>query len=451
MSPLSGASVPGRLPGGGGSPTLAVGDGARAQLGLHIHCALAALFVALIPVVPAPRDIAFAALTAFAVLRLPRTMPTYRALVRQPIVWFLLAWPAWQAVSLLWSPDVAEGIRELKAMRAVLVPFILWPVCGRGRYLVAAFLVGVVLLNGAQALSGAGLLITEHTELHPGRFGGLLNPIQAGISCAIGLCWAIAAVLVTRGGKRAMASVALVSAAAGLFFSGSRGPWVGAVAGIAVLLAVLAVRHPALRRRVTTLAILAALAGIVALATPRFQDRYAESVTESSDSWAHVDVTTSIGLRLWLWQAAWQEFRARPIAGTGAGGFVSAVKETQAYRADMLVLPEKERIVIAHPHSVYLHMLAVHGIVGGVILAGLLILALRQASRDREDPIYAAGALAALVAWTVGAGFDCYNRSGQTTYELALLVTLTLAGRTHSATAEEPAPPGPASTSTEKS
>jgi len=98
--------------------------------------------------------------------------------------------------------------------------------------------------------------------------------------------------------------------------------------------------------------------------------------------------------RIELWQAAWDEFRAHPVAGSGAGGFERWWFEHR--QSDQAV---------RDTHNLYAQTLGELGVVGLALLAAVLAIPLVAGVRARKHPL-AAVALAAYCAYLVHAFVD---------------------------------------------
>jgi O-antigen ligase len=95
-----------------------------------------------------------------------------------------------------------------------------------------------------------------------------------------------------------------------------------------------------------------------------------------------------------LWRAAWHDFEAHPIIGSGAGSY-------EGYWLQHRTTP----LQVKNAHSLYLETLAELGIVGFVLLIVALAAPLVAAFRVRRQPGIAV-AMGAYVAYLVGAGVD---------------------------------------------
>ncbi len=375
----------------------------RHAIGDRIHAACAVLYLLLLPLATTPKDVAFIALCAWAILRFPWTWRRYRDLGSDTLVWLLGAWALWHALSIFWSADPHQGFDELRAYRVVVTGFAIWPVIDRMVWMIAAFLLGAFLSNAAQLLQ-----FLEWFGLHPNpyqRLGGFVHPINTGAAMSIAICWHVSATLKGRSWTRWASIAALAAASVGLVFAGSRGPWISAAVGIALALVIIPIRRPRLRPRI----LLVVAMGVVTAAAgwPIAGDFVMVRVKQARanlEAFKEDPHAANEELRLAAWLAAWEAFRESPVLGVGAGGYAQAAAES-SFGA---MLPNSH-----HANSLYMHVLASTGIIGLALLAGVVGLSLYRAYRDRADHIYVDGSLFALITWLVGAAFDTYQLSGQ--------------------------------------
>ncbi|WP_243638230.1 O-antigen ligase family protein [Rubrobacter taiwanensis] len=105
-----------------------------------------------------------------------------------------------------------------------------------------------------------------------------------------------------------------------------------------------------------------------------------------------------------LWQVAWQNFAAHPVAGTG----------THNYEAKYYQLRERPTGTVRQPHMLQLEILSERGIIGGALFFGFLAVCLSAGFRDRFRSLQTegkaqVGALAAAVAyWFVHSGAEWF-------------------------------------------
>ena len=101
---------------------------------------------------------------------------------------FAMLFVAWNALSLLWSQDVAAGVEGLKAQRLLLLP-LFWPYGGSATWRFG-LLLGTALAGVASVLAVAGLVLPG-VEVFDGRVVPFQHPIVLGVLCAAGLVLAL--------------------------------------------------------------------------------------------------------------------------------------------------------------------------------------------------------------------------------------------------------------------
>jgi len=105
---------------------------------------------------------------------------------------------------------------------------------------------------------------------------------------------------------------------------------------------------------------------------------------------------TSLGSNRYdFWRVSLDEFRRHPLAGVGARGFRAAYLQQRRS-------PETP----ARAHSLELDTLMETGIVGFVLLAAALVLAVAAFARRARDDLVALGALGAFTCWLAHASID---------------------------------------------
>ena len=105
-------------------------------------------------------------------------------------------------------------------------------------------------------------------------------------------------------------------------------------------------------------------------------------------------LSLSLNGRPALWQAAVSDFRAHPVAGSGAGTF------------EQYWLQHRHRVYVSrYAHSLYLESLAEGGIVRLAILLAVIGVPLAAAVRMRGQPVVLT-ALGAFAAYVIHTGFD---------------------------------------------
>jgi putative inorganic carbon (hco3(-)) transporter len=309
------------------------------------------------------------------------------------------------------------------------------------------WLLGAVVMVGTAvclvALPGAG-------QLRP-RYGGAVvenraqglftEPNQLGSFSALLLFLACALWL---GGRtstvRTAAGLAALVAVSALALSLSRGSWLGAVAGTAVLLAVL----PMARRRLLLL-VPVAVAAVLALVVVQADVPQLGVISERLRTFSN-PTASPWDDRPAIYREAWSEIQARPLTGFGPGGFPVA-----SSRAESGV----RTIGAFHAHNVLLTVAAESGVPAVVLLIGFTlsvgVVALRTIRRlragDRPRDAALVACLAAALTMVVGQGLvDFTLRNPIIVVLVWSVVGLLLAADRVSASPGAPPAGGPAAT-----
>ena len=375
--------------------------------------------------VPGAKDVLLVALLIYTVLRQPKIHRCYGPLFRDPLAWWILAWPAWFAISLAWSPAPVFGAEELRAWRMLLVPLLLWPVMQQYRLLIITFVVGcgvVVLVQLGQVIGVPGFELDIQ-----GRADAWMHPILAGAMLVTAAIWMLAGVLQWRERRAVAMAACLIVVVVGLALTGSRGPWVSlAVAGTMLVIGTLVLCPTARRRTVTMGALgLVAIGGLILLDVYVLSGRLTGPVrsrietamveTDSSAGDDHYEIElggwhrTPVGYRLLIWEATRNVFLEHPITGIGGGGLSTELDEAwwlSDPNAAAAGIPLREQHL--NPHSLYLQVLASTGLIGCLLLVIPMILAASRLLGRAGDPVFF-GTTFVLVAWAAGAAFDAYQ------------------------------------------
>jgi hypothetical protein len=167
------------------------------------------------------------------------------------------------------------------------------------------------------------------------------------------------------------------------------------------------VRRREFPRRLENLALMAvavavALAVIVSHPTERFHTFKSLPVATGATGSDYVGshLTSSSGNGRWqYWTAAYDEFRAHPLVGGGAGSFAEWWTQHRPINSAAL-----------DAHSLYLEVFGELGLVGGLLLLALvavgLFLAVRRPLQSADRIANAASLGGAFVAYAAAAGFD---------------------------------------------
>lgn len=231
------------------------------------------------------------------------------------------------------------------------------------------------------------------------------GPIGLGRNAARGILVAVAFLLTSRrGGRQVLAFATLPLIAVAFIASGSRGPVLGLVIGLAVLL-VLTLRDRRARSRVVVVAFGAVLGAVMVTQLVPGQDvSRALSVLTGSEG------GLSTNGRAGLLSAAWNAFVTHPLVGTGTGSF-AALRPPELY-----------------PHNIFLEIASELGVVGLVLLIVVLAAGARAVWRSYATASAADRPQAALVAALFASAFVNAQFSGDVTTnsDLWLLIGLAL-------------------------
>lgn len=281
---------------------------------------------------------------------------------------------------------------------------------------------GVLVAAGAVVVVTSIRGVTQFEAVNGGQTvnnrirGTFTEPNQFGVFCAITLLVALALVLGAHTGRaRAAAGAGALLALVGLMTSLSRGSWIGAALGLAVLLVLL----PAARRRLAVVA-LPALVLVIAVLVAGADRPEIEVVRDRVATFG--DVTGNpYDDRPAIWAEGWRQATEQPWLGQGPGQFpYIAVRSADT----VTVRPW-------HAHNVLLNTSAELGFPAAVLLVLFTLWVLRVARRvvrrlPPRDAGLAAG-LAGALAVVVGQGLvDVTLRNAVVISVLATLLGLVL-------------------------
>ncbi|MCB9840278.1 MAG: O-antigen ligase family protein [Phycisphaeraceae bacterium] len=373
---------------------------------------------------------------------LVRAIPACREVVvaaLSPVGLAAMGVAAWSAVSLVWSLDPRQGFDEWAAVRHALLIPALWVVRDHRAWLIAALAMGFALGHVTQvghAIGVWGDVAWLRWPRLPDRNSGWWDPVVGGslATAAVGLH--MAALLRGRGRWRVVGGAGVLAAMAGVVATGTRGAWLAAagLVGLGMLVAVVgAVRRGGWRRVWVPVVIAAVGAGVGAVvAGPTVLERGERAVGEVRRVLEEGDFATDTGRRLLMWQESWRAVSAQPIRGVGEGGLVAwATRDVEARGIDAgLLLP--------HAHGMWAQVLAATGVVGGVLWAVVIVLALRvgwgganesgDASRGGFEAAYATAPAWGLVGLLMAGVFDPVQLNSQTSMLLWAFVALCAMG-----------------------
>lgn len=348
-----------------------------------------------------PEAIAWALLLAVALIRLPKSLRTYRPSIRDP-AWVLLgAWWLWNVLSLCWAVPGVDVAAGLEPLRWLLTPLLLWPIAGRATALLVCLGVGtLVQVCATLILSWGPDGLGRYTEMQGlTNFGNLSWDLTTALvlSCA-------ALRYASWPGRIAtlpmLAASAIAVAHAGYRFS----------IGVALAAAIALTLRPrgSLReggRWVLPILLLAIGGGLMIqgdlIAWQRTRHQFGRFESSPDEEALMFMGSRRMGMAI----ASWDLIRDRPWLGGGRASYRPLMdgwaeersSESPAQRRTFELVAE-----IEHPHNVYLISWIEGGVVSVVLVSGgLWTLAARLWRRSGREPVMAA-ALALYGAVLVG-------------------------------------------------
>jgi hypothetical protein len=343
----------------------------------------------------------------------------------EPLTWLLAVWAVWQAVSLLWTPDVEQGLDELGAMRFLWSIWMLYPVLDRRRVLIGAYAVGFLLGNAAQVIHYFAPEAIWHRQPH--RFSGWWAPVAGGVILCSALGLHLPAAFMGRGRERALGAAGAAASAFGILLTGTRGAWLAGTALAALTGALTLWRLGRQAPRSAAIGIAVTLAGVGAtwlIAGDSIRSRFDSAVAEIRGAIENKDFASDTGARLLMNWCALQAFERHPVAGIGAGGYHDWVIDN----LDMTGVDPAR--IHAQAHSSPLHIAATNGAIGLLLTGSIIAVALRQARARVHGGspdgwgTYDAGPLFALLGLVLASATNTIHISAQASAHLAILFSL---------------------------
>jgi O-antigen ligase len=409
----------------------------RDALGHQIHVGLGLAWCFLASWPTSVVEIAQIPLIIYALVRLTNTHATIKSWALQPLVMLVALFGVWQAISLFWTRDLAQGLDDLSAMRWAWVTLALWPVMDRRNWFVLALALGFLpgMLMQAMHARGIdlGLSLLRFTR-PPSRLTGWWDPAVAGSLLIAALGLHLPAVLIGVGRTRWLALIGSLATLVAILATGTRGAWIAATGLVLTMLTAAAWRRRSRRQLVPILALV--LVGGVILGTFAWSDAgkgVRQRVREARRELIAVsrgNFSTFTGGRVLMAREAAYLFASHPIGGVGVGGFEAAARaRVESIEPGSTKTKFKNRIQ-AHAHNTWLHIAASTGLVGLGIALSIALVALRGAGdlRWTTNPkeTYAAGPFVALIGFLWISLFDTLHLNAQTGAMLATLMGLSL-------------------------
>jgi len=320
---------------------------------------LPALLIALTGHNPLPKGGVFILLFAWTVVgivaevfREENALPL-RVLATPPVL-LTLALTVLMAARLPASRDVAYGNQKVELWVAESVTLLVAGVLiARRADRFRTFVLVSLAVSAASAVALTQQLAAGNAQaVVGGRYAlsAAYNPIEVGRTMSHGMILGAFVLLGAWSLRIRLATLVIVPALAVAFIaSGSRGPVLGLVVGLIVILA-LAIRERATRQRVSLVLVgIAVAAALVPQLVP------GQDIARSLGVILGNQQGLSSNGRYELWQQAWQVIGSHPLLGIGTGSFAQLAP------------------IVQYPHNIALEAWAELGVIGFVLVVGTLI------------------------------------------------------------------------------
>ncbi|AIZ44876.1 hypothetical protein QR90_06795 [Deinococcus radiopugnans] len=340
-----------------------------------------------------------------------------------PAAKWLVLYVVWQAFTLIWAPDLGDGINDVVITGMMVFAVILVSTLAYGQtQRVVQVILGMIglelLFSGLQIVTGYRLPWLPVNELlsstTPAGFFGNPNNLAVGLVAFLPL-----GLLALRAWPAVAYTAAIVGVVA---LTGSRGGLLAAV--LIVPLTLMVAGRVALRRALLTVVLAAAALGLSSAVFEEVATGAQQAVVAVQNyvTGENVEAGASLDVRRRLIENAWTAFQATNGLGIGAGGNTSVQKNAGA------------EVSVISLHNYWLEILVEDGVIGALLMTGALltiVLTLWRRWRLQRD-VLALGTLMGFLGFAVA----CVSASS-TTYSLHWWVLLAL-GVTLSARGQVP-------------
>ncbi|MFZ2875381.1 MAG: O-antigen ligase family protein [Phycisphaerales bacterium] len=400
----------------------------RLPWGEAVHLLFAVLFCASVGLPMTAPEIGLWVLVPIWLIGLVAVRGTQKYVLLQPVTLLGLAFAAWTAIGLFWTPDRMRGLEQWGALRFGLAVLAMWPVLRWRGILIGAMAVGCLAGNMAQVVvwwaehEGVDWLVPGFVDHGPGRVGGWWPPVYAGLVLVAALGLHLPAALMGRGWQRWAGLAGAAVSLAGIGVTGTRGAWIAA-AGLIVLCAGVAILRARAWKPVIVGAVVALVvgAGVWAGVGSALSARVSAVWTEASRALKQGDYNSDNGLRVLMAIWAVDGVGSDPVAGVGTGGY-SAWVAAHADRRDAAAFARFRASDHGHCHNAILQAAATGGVVGALLLLAWVGAGVYAGMRAGVG--YAQGPAWALVGLLLMAPFDAWQVNGQSAAVLGVLLAL---------------------------
>ncbi len=264
------------------------------------------------------------------------------------------------AISLLYTPDLADGVQRFQGqitkllMAVILIETVSSAV--DARKLLYADLAGGTVLSIMVIYQG----IVKHIE----RPGGIWISVHGGILLAFSALLALIVLIYEKEAlRRALYALLLCIHGCALYLNGTRGAWLAFGGSLIVLPLVTSVIKP--KAKIVYYVMLALVVAAL-LQTSYFQTKIGRTITDARQSLT-VRTETSLGGRYEMWKASTRMFIDNPVFGVGLGGWGISIQEMVKRN-----YVSSEVLNYNQTHSIYFDVLGTRGILGFITFMVLI-------------------------------------------------------------------------------
>lgn len=342
--------------------------------------------------------------------------------IDRTVLWLavtITAFISWQAISLLWTPEWAEGVRVITiwlSFGVIVTTGAIVLTSKSAEWLYVSLTIIILILAASQFL--------EYWMYEGVMFGVFFNHgITAEIVATLLPLQLLVFLTSERRGHFILSALALCAGGAAMLLTLRRGATTGLLlAGICILVSMaVGLIKPGDRRRliVVAAAIAIALAALVVFKREQIVSRVQGALNVQV---AAGGASREYGLssRMTKWLTTLEAIKHNPVFGVGAGGF-TAVYAT--YRRNFVTNPAYAKFSAAsevedydemrnpHAHSEYLQIWAELGIVGFVLFCAIwwVIASGLWRSRNTSERVWTLGCLYGLLAFAVSSGVSGFS------------------------------------------
>lgn len=340
------------------------------SLGHRVHTWIAMLTLAAICSRTAVAEFAIIPLAAYSLIRALNIWRCWIYAALSPVGLLMLALGAWAWLSLLWTPDLTQGLDEAYNTRWVLLPGMLWPVLDQRRKLILAIVCGMLLANLSQVWHAIGVRFDidfMRFPRMPDRNSGWWQPVVGGCMLTAALGLHLPAAIMGVGRTRLLGAAGSLITLLAILATGTRGAMLASIGLIAIVCAVAFVRMArtgGLKRRGVLISVVIgaiAIIGAGAVMGPwggGLARRFDAARADLDRAIEHKDFNTDTGARLLMAWKGIEATREHPLIGVGTGGYKHWCFEDLRRQG----IDPAQRSIHAHAHNAYIHIASSFGL-----------------------------------------------------------------------------------------